>query len=266
MAASEARARGASPARGRTHHIHIQQEPDFIPSMTFRLNVAQELLQRANRTIDRLENPNSTDPSPNGAAGVTSNDVAGLPELSQVIQSAVNNAMQSMGSNEGPGGRSMNIEMSVQIGPNGQMIAQQTPAAAASESSIPIRGSSLSASTPAAAASESSIRIPIRGSPITASRSDITTSSSVAGSTGDTGSDQPQQRSAGNNRQPLQHPPLSSMADTMDELEQTETRFRPFRQRLYDLLRQDPEYPSDAERQANQVMISRVTSVMHTLR
>ena len=244
MAASEARARGASPARGRTHHIHIQQEPDFIPSMTFRLNVAQELLQRANRTIDRLENPNSTDPSPNGGAGVApnSNDVAGLPELSQVIQSAVNNAMQSMGSNEGPGGRSMNIEMSVQIGPNGQMIAQQTPAAS------------------------ESIRIPIRGSSLTASRSEVTTSSSVAGSTGDTGSDQPQQRSAGNNRQPLQHPPLSSMAETMDELEQTETRFRPFRQRLYDLLRQDPEYPSDAERQANQVMISRVTSVMHTLR
>ena len=48
-------------------------------------------------------------------------------------------------------------------------------------------------------------------------------------------------------------------------LERTETRFRPFRQRLYDLLRQDPEYSSDVERQNEQLMISRVTSVMHAL-
>ena len=61
LSASEARARGASPARGRAHHhhIHIQQQPGYIPSMTFRLNIARELLTRANRIVARLENPSA---------------------------------------------------------------------------------------------------------------------------------------------------------------------------------------------------------------
>ena len=51
----------------------------------------------------------------------------------------------------------------------------------------------------------------------------------------------------------------------MDELERTENRFRPYRTRMYELLRQDPEYTSATDQQNDQMMITRVTSVMHTL-
>ena len=51
----------------------------------------------------------------------------------------------------------------------------------------------------------------------------------------------------------------------MDELERTENRFRPYRTRMYELLRQDPEYASASDQQNDQMMITRVTSVMHTL-
>ena len=51
----------------------------------------------------------------------------------------------------------------------------------------------------------------------------------------------------------------------MDELERTENRFRPYRTRMYELLRQDPEYTSATDQQTDQMMITRVTSVMHTL-
>ena len=121
-------------------------------------------------------------------------------QFAQVIQSAVNNAMQSMGSN-GPGGsRSMNIEMSVQIGPNGQMIAQNsrtssTDSAAATASST--------ASGASAQVSSSSQQQQQRTDP-TESNSNSTQQRSTA--------------ATGNNRQTLQHPPLSSMADAMDEL------------------------------------------------
>ena len=68
LSASEARARGASPARAARahhhHHIHIQQQPGYIPSMTFRLNIARELLSRTNRILARLENPSAPPPPP----------------------------------------------------------------------------------------------------------------------------------------------------------------------------------------------------------
>ena len=122
-------------------------------------------------------------------------------QFAQVIQSAVNNAMQSMGSN-GPGGRSMNIEMSVQIGPNGQMIAQNSRT---SSTDSPAAAATASSTVPGASALVSS------SSQQQQQRTESTESNSNS----------TQQRSTattGNNRQPLQHPPLSSMADAMDEL------------------------------------------------
>ena len=121
-------------------------------------------------------------------------------QFAQVIQSAVNNAMQSMGSN-GPGGRSMNIEMSVQIGPNGQMIAQNsrtssTDSAAAATASSTASGASAQVS--------SSSQQQQQRTESTESNSNSTQQRSTA--------------ATGNNRQTLQHPPLSSMADAMDEL------------------------------------------------
>ena len=120
-------------------------------------------------------------------------------QFAQVIQSAVNNAMQSMGSN-GPGGRSMNIEMSVQIGPNGQMIAQN----------------SRTSSTDSAAATASSTASGASAQVSSSSQQQQQRTESTESNSNST-----QQRSTaatGNNRQTLQHPPLSSMADAMDEL------------------------------------------------
>ena len=123
-------------------------------------------------------------------------------QFAQVIQSAVNNAMQSMGSN-GPGGsRSMNIEMSVQIGPNGQMIAQNS------------RTSSTDSAAAAATASSTASGASAQVSSSSQQQQQRTEST-------ESNSNSTQQRSTattGNNRQTLQHPPLSSMADAMDEL------------------------------------------------
>ena len=216
LAASEARARGASPARGRTHHIHIQQEPDFIPSMTFRLNVARDLLERANRTIDRLENPNSAEPPPTstssnstsngvGMAGISSPMMGDMSsQFAQVIQSAVNNAMM----HGGHGGRSMNFEMSVQIaGPNGQMFAAQVPRTTATSSSLPsasstsTTSSSFTQSTTTSSSSSSGTQ--------TSTESDTTTTTSESGASAQA----PRSGNSGNQRQPLQHPPLSAMGE-----------------------------------------------------
>ena len=219
MAASEARARGASPARGRTHHIHIQQEPDFIPSMTFRLNVARDLLERANRTIDRLENPNSAEPPPtsnssnstsNGvgmaAAGISSPMMGDMSsQFAQVIQSAVNNAMMHGGHG---GGRSMNFEMSVQIaGPNGQMFAAQVPRTTATSSS-----SASSTSTSTSTSTSSSFT---QSTTTTSSSSSGTQTSTESDSTSESGASAqaPRPGNSGNQRQPLQHPPLSAMGE-----------------------------------------------------
>lgn len=132
LSASEARARGASPARGRAHHhhIHIQQQPGYIPSMTFRLNIARDLLTRTNRILARLENPSAPPPpplepiSPEQTMGQDASPMGALPaQVAQVFQSAVNSAMQSMrGSNMQEG----HIEMSVSIDQNGQIISQSS--------------------------------------------------------------------------------------------------------------------------------------------
>ena len=220
MAASEARARGASPARGRTHHIHIQQEPDFIPSMTFRLNVARDLLERANRTIDRLENPNSAEPPPtsnssnstsNGvgmaAAGISSPMMGDMSsQFAQVIQSAVNNAMMHGGHG---GGRSMNFEMSVQIaGPNGQMFAAQVPRTTATSSSTP-SASSTSTSSSSFTQSTTTTSSSSSSGTQTSTESDTTTTTSESGASAQA----PRPGNSGNQRQPLQHPPLSAMGE-----------------------------------------------------
>ena len=63
----------------------------------------------------------------------------------------------------------------------------------------------------------------------------------------------------------LQHPPLSDLADAMDSLTQTEERFQPFRQQLYDLLRNDPTFEANQTRQDAQQIFNRCTEVMHLL-
>ena len=146
-------------------------------------------------------------------------------------------AVQSMTS--GATGRSLNIqpghfEMSVSIDQNGQIISQSGPSRQNGSSSGTTTSSSTAASTtPPAAAS-----------------------SSASGSASSSQS--------GTSRQ-LQHPPLSELADAMDSLTRTEERFRPFRQQLYDLLRNDPPFETDRERQDAQQIFNRSTEVMHLL-
>ena len=138
----------------------------------------------------------------------------------------------------GATGRSLNIqpghfEMSVSIDQNGQIISQSGPSRQNGSSSSTATSSTASA-TPAAAAGSASA------------------SASASSS------------QSGTSRQ-LQHPPLSELADAMDSLTRTEERFRPFRQQLYDLLRNDPPFETDRERQDAQQIFNRSTEVMHLL-
>ena len=241
LSASEARARGASPARGRAHHhhIHIQQQPGYIPSMTFRLNIARELLTRANRIVARLENPSAPPPPPVEPAGGADNlgqdpsQMGALPaQVAQVFQSAVNSAMQSM-RNGGNLSQSGHIEMSVSIDQNGQIISQ-------SSSSDNTSGATSSSTT----------------------TTSTSTSTSTSGPSASSGPGTPRSNSG---RGQLQHPPLSELADAMDELQRTEDRFRPFRQRMYELLRSDPTFENDQGRLEAQQLFNRSTEVMHLL-
>lgn len=250
LSASEARARGASPARSRAHHhhIHIQQQPGYIPSMTFRLNIARELLTRANRIVARLENPSAPPPPPppplepaenaenSNFAPQDPSQMGALPaQVAQVFQSAVNSAMQSMrGGNLQQG----HIEMSVSIDQNGQIISQSS--------------SSDNSSSTAAATSAT-----------TTPTSTATATSAASTSAPSAGSGPGTPRSASGRQ--LQHPPLSELADAMDELQRTEDRFRPFRQRMYDILRSDPAFESDQGRIEAQQLFNRSTEVMHLL-
>ena len=51
----------------------------------------------------------------------------------------------------------------------------------------------------------------------------------------------------------------------MDELQRTEDRFRPFRQQMYELLRNDPTFPNEQSRLDAQQLFNRSTEVMHLL-
>ena len=261
LSASEARARVASPGRGRhhQHHIHIQQQPGYIPSMTFRLNVARELLARANRLLNRFENPdednataeNSTNGRESVNVSINNINVGGIPpQMAQAIHSAVNNAVQNLttgGSARLGGGQ---FEMSVSIDQNGQIISQ----------------SGLSRQETTSGSQTTSTSSTTTTTETTTSSSTTETTTPEATSTGAAASTGPSASNAGTQSGgQLQHPPLSELADAMDELSRTEDRFRPFRQQMYDILRNDPTYPSDQERQSAQELFNRSMEILHII-
>ena len=95
--------------------------------MTFRLNIARDLLARTNRILARLENPSAPPPPPPQEPEHSAQDptqMGALPEqVAQAFQSAVNSAMQSIRGNNMQDGL---IEMSVSIDQNGQIISQSS--------------------------------------------------------------------------------------------------------------------------------------------
>ena len=143
------------------------------------------------------------------------------------------------------GGRSVNIqpghfEMSVSIDQNGQIISQSGPSRQSTNGATNRSSTTSTSNTGTSTASTASVP------------SSSQTSGSGSAST------------AAPSRQ-LQHPPLSELADAMDSLTQTEERFRPFRQQLYDFLRNDPPFETDQARQNAQQIFNRCTEVMHLL-
>lgn len=95
-------------------------------------------------------------------------------------------------------------------------------------------------------------------------RTETSSTSTSTSTTTSNGPGTPPLRGNNSGRQ-LQHPPLSELADAMDELQATEDRFRPFRQQMYELLRNDPIFPNEQSRLDAQQLFNRSTEVMHLL-